>query len=233
MKWHFHQNTTNLTLLLFLKQKFQTFPHGLLPNIEQNVPKLFVLVGDPSFLNSCYSHLLENEEDCVWGKYFTCSDNNGYQAFGWNKVCNKLSFQGQKRSPDSQLFSDFSYTGLITTQSALLYPVRNLCLSSVTACSFLLRKASMYFCCSLKSVSVYMTSYVVTLRGVWLFCHPIDCSPSGSMGFAKQEYWSGLWFPSLGDLPNPETEPVFPVLAGGIFTTEPPGKPHKKLQLRD
>ena len=104
---------------------------------------------------------------------------------------------------------------------------------SVTACSFLLRKASMYFCCALKSVSVYMTSYVVMLLRVWLFCHPMDCSPPGSMLFTKQEYCSGLWFPSPGDLHDPETEPVSPALAGGIFTTEPPGKPHKKLQLRD
>ena len=42
-----------------------------------------------------------------------------------------------------------------------------------------------------------------------------------SMGFPRQEYWSGLSFPSPGDLPNPETEPTSPVLAGGFFTTEP------------
>ena len=46
-----------------------------------------------------------------------------------------------------------------------------------------------------------------------------------SMGFPRQEYWSGLPFPSPGDLPDPETEPMSPALAGGFFTTEPPGKP--------
>ena len=47
------------------------------------------------------------------------------------------------------------------------------------------------------------------------------------MGFPRQEYWSGLPFPPPGDLPDPGTElasPVPPVLAGGAFTTEPPGK---------
>ena len=44
------------------------------------------------------------------------------------------------------------------------------------------------------------------------------------MGFFRQEYWSGLPFPSPGDLPNPGIKPVFPALAGGFFTTEPPGK---------
>ena len=36
------------------------------------------------------------------------------------------------------------------------------------------------------------------------------------MGYPKQEYWSGLPFPSPGDLPNPETKPVFPALADGF-----------------
>ena len=49
------------------------------------------------------------------------------------------------------------------------------------------------------------------------------------MGFPRQEYWSGLPFPSPGDLSDPGIEPVspaFPALAGGFFTTEPPGKPY-------
>ena len=45
-----------------------------------------------------------------------------------------------------------------------------------------------------------------------------------SMGFPRQEYWSGLPFPSPGDLPNTGTELPSPALAGGFFTTEPPGK---------
>ena len=44
------------------------------------------------------------------------------------------------------------------------------------------------------------------------------------MGFSRQEYWSGLPFPSSGDLPSPGTEPMCAALAGGFFTTEPPGK---------
>ena len=46
------------------------------------------------------------------------------------------------------------------------------------------------------------------------------------MGCPRQEKnGSGLPFPSPGDLPDPGTEPTFPALAGGFFTTEPPGKP--------
>jgi len=45
------------------------------------------------------------------------------------------------------------------------------------------------------------------------------------MGFLRQGYWSGLPFPSPGDLPDPKLKPVSPALAGGFFTSEPPGKP--------
>ena len=49
-----------------------------------------------------------------------------------------------------------------------------------------------------------------------------------SIGFSRQEYWCGLPIPSPGDLPDPGTEPGspgFPALAGGFFTSAPPGKP--------
>ena len=47
-----------------------------------------------------------------------------------------------------------------------------------------------------------------------------------SMGFLRQEYQSGLPFPSPENIPNPEIEPSSPGLAGKFFTTEPPGKPN-------
>ena len=55
----------------------------------------------------------------------------------------------------------------------------------------------------------------------------MDSSPQAplSTGFSRQEYWSGLPFPFPGDVPDPGLEPVSPALAGGFFTTEPPGKP--------
>ena len=45
------------------------------------------------------------------------------------------------------------------------------------------------------------------------------------MGSSRQEYWSGLPFPSPGHLSDTGIEPASPALAGGFFTTEPPGKP--------
>ena len=54
----------------------------------------------------------------------------------------------------------------------------------------------------------------------------IDCNPTGSSlhGILRQEYWSGLPFPSPEDLPNPGIEPRSPALKA-VFTTEPPDKP--------
>ena len=55
---------------------------------------------------------------------------------------------------------------------------------------------------------------------------PMDCSPPGSsVGFSRQEYWSGLPFPSPGDLPNPGIKPRPPALQADTLLTEPPGKP--------
>ena len=45
-----------------------------------------------------------------------------------------------------------------------------------------------------------------------------------SMGFSRQEYWSGLPFPSPEDLPNPGVEPGSPALLADALPSEPPGK---------
>ena len=53
----------------------------------------------------------------------------------------------------------------------------------------------------------------------------VVCQASLSMGFPRQEYWSGLPFPSPEDLPDPWIEPVSPTLEGRFFIIESPGKP--------
>ena len=50
-----------------------------------------------------------------------------------------------------------------------------------------------------------------------------------SMGFSRQEYWSGLPFPSPGDLPNPGMEPGSPPLQADSLPSELPGKPKKRM----
>ena len=62
-------------------------------------------------------------------------------------------------------------------------------------------------------------------------CYPMGCSPPGSSvhGISRQEYWRRWPFPSPGDFPDSgikPTSPAAPALAGGFFTTVPPGSPY-------
>ena len=52
------------------------------------------------------------------------------------------------------------------------------------------------------------------------------------MGFSRQEYWSGLPFPSPGDLPDPGIELWSPALQADSLPTETPGKPLTKLEYK-
>ena len=93
-----------------------------------------------------------------------------------------------------------------------------------------------------RSVGLWLSDYVYntilsqgkelyswTLRGTVVSdsLRPVDCGPPAppSMGFSRQESWSGLPCPSPGDLPDPGIKLASPALAGGFFTAEPPGKP--------
>ena len=69
---------------------------------------------------------------------------------------------------------------------------------------------------------------VKSLSRVRLFATPwtVGHQAPASMGFPRQEYWSGLPIPSPGDLPDPETEPGSPTLQADALTSEPPGKPN-------
>ena len=66
---------------------------------------------------------------------------------------------------------------------------------------------------------------VKSLSRVWLFVTPwtIAYQAPPSMGFSRQECWSGLPFPSPGDLPDPEIEPGSPTLQADALPSEPPG----------
>ena len=63
-------------------------------------------------------------------------------------------------------------------------------------------------------------------------CNPMDCRLPGSSihGISRQEYWSGLSFPSPGDLSDPGIEPGYPALQADALPFEPPGKPKEKVR---
>ena len=82
-------------------------------------------------------------------------------------------------------------------------------------------------CRSLSPPPIFMKVKVKSLSRVQLFATPWTVAHQAplSMGFSRQEYWSGLPFPSPGDLPDPGIKPKSPTLQADTLTSEPPGKP--------
>ena len=71
-----------------------------------------------------------------------------------------------------------------------------------------------------------ITVKVKSLSHVRLFAIPwtVVSQASLSMGFSRQEYWSGVPFPSPGDLPDPGIEPRSPALQADALPSEPRGR---------
>ena len=65
----------------------------------------------------------------------------------------------------------------------------------------------------------------------WTLCDSVGHQAPLSVGFSRQEYWSGLPFPTPRDLPNTGMEPASPAVPGIFFTSEPPGQPCWHLAL--
>ena len=120
----------------------------------------------------------------------------------------KVSWCTQGQNSESTFFS------IERTETFLLFCGRN------RKCGFRYITECLYAC--------------VHAQSVWLFAIPWTVAHQAllSMEFPRQEYWSGLLFPSPEDLPNPRIRPVSPIspaLAGRFFfPTEPPRKPRYK-----
>ena len=101
-----------------------------------------------------------------------------------------------------------------------------------------------YSICLFPSISLHMIpsrSIHVHVRSIAKPCltllwapWTVDRQAPLSMGFSRQEYWSGLPFPPPGDIPDPGIERVslvFSALAGRFFTTAPPRKPLRSIRV--
>ena len=73
----------------------------------------------------------------------------------------------------------------------------------------------------IQGVKVKLLSHVRLFVTPWTVAY--QAPPS--MEISRQEYWSGLPFPSPGDLPDPGIEPRSPTLQADALPSEPPGKP--------
>ena len=79
----------------------------------------------------------------------------------------------------------------------------------------------------------YCNTIVKSLSCVWLFATSwtVAHQASLSVGFPRQEYWSGLPFPSSGDLPDPGIEPRSPKLQADALLSEPPERHNTQQKM--
>ena len=70
------------------------------------------------------------------------------------------------------------------------------------------------------TIDVSVLSHVQVFVTLWTVAYQAPLC----MGFSRQQYWSGLPFPSPGDLPNSGIEPGSPALQADTLSSEPPGK---------
>ena len=152
-----------------------------------------------------YSHNLKINigkcDDWVWCMYRSALETSG------GAIAQLQSLHDRTNPPNKG--KKLLYWGLYLLPPSFLPPF-NLSSMGSTACLFFMRAQA--------------------LSSVWLFVTPwtVTQQVSLSLEFFRQEYWSGLSFPSPGGLPDPGTEPTAPVspaLAGRFLTSVPPGKP--------
>ena len=93
------------------------------------------------------------------------------------------------------------------------------------------RNRSRVFCIAVRFFTSWASKEVKWNRSVvsdsvtpWTLAYQVP----PSMGFSRQEYWSGLPVPSPGDLPDPGIEPGSPTFQADALTSEPPGKPSQE-----
>ena len=77
----------------------------------------------------------------------------------------------------------------------------------------------------LESINTTKCESIICFSHIRLCATPwtVACQAPLSMGFPRQEYWSGVPFPSPGDLPNPGIEPTSSALQADSLQSEPPG----------
>ena len=129
----------------------------------------------------------------------------------------------QQSSPQLSAHRGISTTGKLHIPTTAHIPVNKFGIYQIFVC----------FCCCCSSYIVFFNHYsfvnfvkVKPLNHLQLFATPwtVACQAPPSMGFSRQEYWSGLPFPSPGDLPNPGIEPKSPALQADSLPSEPTGK---------
>ena len=120
-------------------------------------------------------------------------------------------------------FSDFPLSP-VDRDNDILQKIKNVMVEKLSSSGVKLSFSKNVCMCVCVCVCVCVSQSCPTL------CDLMDCSLPGSSvtEFSRQEYWSGLPFPSPGDLPDPGMEPRSLALQADSLLSEPPGKLNKK-----
>ena len=144
------------------------------------------------------------------------------------RPCLLVSCWNNKQSQNISVFEHIiSYFSLSKTQKSRRFPGLGLLAAQVretgrnTRCLFKPLSRTRPFICNKVKVKVKLVSSVQLFETPWTVAHQVPLS----MGFPRQEYWSGLPFPSPGDFPNPGIDPRSPALWTEPLPSEPPGNP--------
>ena len=129
-----------------------------------------------------------------------------------------------RTEPHQRLFlSQFMYYAIFPFYGFLLFS------GIIFSCLlFMTTLAIFMFTCSYFRLLLLLFSHSAvfdTFVTPWTVTHQVSLF----MGFLRQQYWSGLPFPSPGNLPNSGIKPTSLELGGRCFTTKPPGKLHFRL----
>ena len=173
------------------------------------VPAVIVMIQSPM-------QTIKNHAQGICSNCLALNYNSTQTHHPCNRRATTLCLQCQKKFNNLQtlLFLSRASQGrfeeelsLVTRISFFSIPVSQGCLSPHAIQDSLLNWELLFCCCCL--ITQLCISHQAPL----------------SMGFPRQQYWSGLPFPSPGDLPDPWVESASPALAGRFFTTKTPGKP--------
>ena len=132
----------------------------------------------------------------LWPGMWLCVKDKLYQT-GWRQTCKRR----QKRLPWLRIANTFVDTKHIVQ-----------CVEVIDDQPQFISRLSGSTVKSLSRVRLFATPWTVAYQA------------PPSVGFSRQEWWSGLPFPSPGDLPNPGIEPGSPALQADALPSEPPGK---------
>ena len=171
----------------------------------------------------------QTKHDSLWCSSFLLGIWNSNSQLAWRTLFG-ISYTLSLLRHISTIFLYLKNSLLAFTLDRFMAWIKNSRFIAVASHPLLLPPPLLYF----SPVLCPLWSEVKSLRHVrlfvipWTLCDPLDCIAHQaplSLGFSRQEYWSGLPFPSPGDLPDPGIEPRSPTLQADALTSEPLGKP--------